>query len=91
MQAYSLKQWPHLRHEARPIVAGVVGGGVSTLLLHPLDMLKTRQAVFGGSLRQTLVRSFKNVASENLLNGLYRGVSANILVSAVSWGVYFFA
>ena len=91
MQAYSLKQWPQLRHEARPIVAGVVGGGVSTLLLHPLDMLKTRQAVFGGSLRKTLISSFKNVASETALSGLYRGVGANILVSATSWGAYFFA
>ena len=91
MQVHSLKSWPQLRQEARPIVAGVVGGGVSTLLLHPLDMLKTRQAVFGGTLRQTLVNSIKDVASENVFNGLYRGVSANILVSATSWGVYFFA
>ena len=68
-------------------MAGVIGGSLSTLALHPLDMLKTRQAVFGGSLRQTLTNSCKDLA----LNGLYRGVSANIIVSATSWGVYFFA
>lgn len=63
----------------RPILAGVVGGGLSTFILHPLDLLKTRQAVLGGQLQSHL---------KNGLN-LYKGVGANVLVSASSWGVYF--
>ena len=84
----SLQNWPSLRPEVRPIMAGVIGGGISTLLLHPLDMLKTRQAVYGGTIRQTLMRSW---TSASAFKGLYAGVNANILVSATSWGVYFFA
>ena len=84
----SYQNWPSLRPDLRPIIAGVIGGGLSTLFLHPLDMLKTRQAVYGGTIRQTLIRSWKSTAFGG---GLYQGVSANILVSATSWGVYFFA
>ena len=29
----------------RPALAGLLGGGLATLILHPLDLLKTRQAV----------------------------------------------
>jgi hypothetical protein len=65
-----------------PAVAGVVGGGLSTLLLHPLDILKTRQSVFGGSVMHHLRRTAS-------IGGLYRGVGANILVSGNSWGIYF--
>ena len=88
MYSHQGQNWPSLRPDFRPIVAGVIGGGLSTLFLHPLDMLKTRQAVYGGTIRQTLMRSWKSTAFGG---GLYQGVSANILVSATSWGVYFFA
>lgn len=74
---------PKLRSETVAALAGVVGGGLSTLMLHPFDVLKTRQAVFGGSIwHHTPMR-------HSLLQGLYRGVGANILVAASSWGVYF--
>lgn len=74
---------PKLRSETVAALAGIVGGGLSTLMLHPFDVLKTRQAVFGGSIwHHTPVRN-------SLLQGLYRGVGANILVAASSWGIYF--
>ena len=88
MYSHQGQNWPSLRPDLRPIIAGVIGGGLSTLFLHPLDMLKTRQAVYGGTIRQTLIKSWKSAAFGG---GLYQGVSANILVSATSWGVYFFA
>ena len=88
MYSHQGQNWPSLRPDLRPIIAGVIGGGLSTLFLHPLDMLKTRQAVYGGTIRQTLMRSCKSTTA---FKGLYTGVNANILVSATSWGVYFFA
>jgi len=69
-----------LRPETRAALAGVVGGGLSTLLLHPLDVVKTRQAVFGS-----------NIKKSQLFSGLSKGICANMLVAASSWGVYFAA
>lgn len=72
----------------RPTLAGLLGGGLSTLLLHPLDMLKTRQAVYGGTIKKHLT-SCGSVQFSRKPGGLYSGVAANVLVSASSWGVYF--
>lgn len=71
-----------LKAESRSALAGITGGALSTLLLHPLDVMKTRQAVFGGSIWQQLVM-------KNNWTSVYHGVGANVLVSASSWGVYF--
>lgn len=76
---------PNLRSETMAALAGIVGGGVSTLVLHPFDVLKTRQAVFGGSIWH------HTPGRNSLIQGLYRGVGANIFVAASSWGVYFTA
>ena len=74
---------PTLRSETLAALAGIVGGGLSTLMLHPFDVLKTRQAVYGGSIWHHAP------GRHALVQGLYRGVGANILVAASSWGVYF--
>ena len=75
---------PRLRPEFLPALAGLLGGSISTLLLHPLDMLKTRQGVYGGSMVEHLKKT--NLWTSG---GLYRGVGANLLVSGTSWGLYF--
>ncbi|KAH0951651.1 hypothetical protein HN011_011232 [Eciton burchellii] len=76
-------------------VAGISGGVVSTLMLHPLDLIKIRFAVNDGhtnaaprynGLRSALVE----IAKTEGLRGLYRGVTPNILGSGSSWGFYFF-
>ena len=90
---------PALPESARPAVAGLLGGGVSTLLLHPLDLLKTRQAVHtnGADAAERhkyarLGRAVSNIVkSEGGLKGLYSGVGANVAVSGASWGIYFLA
>jgi len=79
----SLIRLPKLRSETSAALAGVVGGSLSTMMLHPFDVLKTRQAVYGGSIWH------HTPSRQALLQGLYRGVGANILVAASSWGVYF--
>ena len=66
-----------------PALAGLVGGSLSTLLLHPLDVLKTRQGVYGGSMMYHLNKLWTT------REGLYRGMGANLSVSSTSWGLYF--
>ncbi|XP_070172570.1 solute carrier family 25 member 32 [Polyergus mexicanus] len=76
-------------------VAGISGGVVSTLMLHPLDLIKIRFAVNDGQtnagpryngLRSAMVQIVKTEG----VRGLYRGVTPNVLGSGSSWGFYFF-
>ncbi|KAF6002191.1 hypothetical protein F1559_002202 [Cyanidiococcus yangmingshanensis] len=77
-------------------VAGVSGGCLSTLVLHPFDLIKTR-------LQATDLRhesgyySYRSIANavatiireEGLRNGLYRGALPAVVGSSLSWGIYF--
>lgn len=83
--------------DARPAVAGLAGGSLATLTLHPLDLLKTRQSVHGNGSDvkaresyQSLTRAVKLIVEkEGGVRGLYAGVGANVLTSGSSWGIYF--
>ncbi|KAF9348622.1 hypothetical protein BGX26_012982 [Mortierella sp. AD094] len=75
-------------------LAGFTGGAVSTICLHPLDLIKTRFQVnaaqaaprIGGTLR-----SFQQIyKSEGFRHGLYRGLTPNFAGATVSWGLYFY-
>lgn len=72
--------------------AGFVAGIASTLVAHPLDVIKTRLQVdrespsqFGGSLR--LVRRI--VRNEGTVSALYRGLTPNLVGNSLSWAFYF--
>ncbi|KAB8069791.1 mitochondrial carrier [Aspergillus leporis] len=73
-------------------VAGFTAGIVSTLCLHPLDLVKTRLQVdrssssrVGGSLR--IVREiFQN---EGGVTAFYRGLTPNLIGNSTSWALYF--
>jgi solute carrier family 25 folate transporter 32 len=81
----------------RPAMAGVLGGSLSTLLLHPLDLLKTRQAVHGNGDSATkravygkVGTAFKHIVkNEGGIVGLYKGVGTNVAVAGTSWGLTF--
>jgi hypothetical protein len=83
----------------RSALAGCLGGSLATLALHPLELLKTRQAVHcNGSeskARETyssIARAVKSILNnEGGFKGLYSGVSANVIVAGLSWGIYFCA
>lgn len=76
------------------LVAGLSGGVVSTLVLHPLDLVKIRFAVSDGlELRpkyRGIFHCMKSVWQQEGLRGLYQGVTPNIWGAGASWGLYFF-
>lgn len=72
----------------KPALAGVSGGLVSTLLLHPLDTLKIRSAAGKGSCSQT-IRILARAGAWDGLRGAYQGIRPNCTLSAFSWGLYF--
>lgn len=82
----------HLQYEY--LVAGVVGGTVSTLMLHPFDLIKVRFAVNDGHSGFTphytgSIDAVRKIVKSEGVSGLYRGVVPNVLGSGASWGFYF--
>ncbi|KAG7475933.1 mitochondrial folate transporter/carrier [Solea senegalensis] len=75
------------------LFAGLSGGVVSTLVLHPLDLVKIRFAVSDGlDLRPKysgMVHCMKSVWQQEGLRGLYQGVTPNVWGAGASWGLYF--
>ncbi|XP_012054746.1 PREDICTED: mitochondrial folate transporter/carrier [Atta cephalotes] len=76
-------------------VAGISGGVVSTLMLHPLDLIKIRFAVNDGQTTAApryngLRNAIAQIVKTEGVRGLYRGVTPNVLGSGSSWGFYFF-
>ncbi|RAL07730.1 putative mitochondrial folate carrier protein Flx1 [Aspergillus homomorphus CBS 101889] len=73
-------------------VAGFTAGIVSTLCLHPLDLVKTRLQVdrsstFRGRRSLRLVRDI--FQHEGGLAAFYRGLTPNLVGNSTSWALYF--
>lgn len=77
----------------RHMVAGMSGGVVSTLILHPLDLLKIRFAVDDGRPGKahytSIGQAVRNIVRSEGLRGLYRGVVSNTVTAGSAWGSYF--
>ncbi|CAH1118767.1 unnamed protein product [Phaedon cochleariae] len=75
------------------LIAGLSGGVASTLVLHPLDVIKLRFAVHDG--RQTttkykgIINAFATIRRQEGIRGLYQGVTPNVCGAGASWGLYF--
>ncbi|XP_064484967.1 solute carrier family 25 member 32-like [Ornithodoros turicata] len=83
---------PQVRYEH--LLAGVTGGVTSTLVLHPLDLLKIRLAVNDGQLKSRpqyrgIVNAVSTILKEEGIRGFYRGVAPNCWGAGTSWGLYF--
>ncbi|NP_001013354.1 solute carrier family 25 member 32b [Danio rerio] len=82
----------HVRVEN--LIAGLSGGVLSTLALHPLDLVKIRFAVSDGlDVRPKysgIVHCMKSIWHQEGFRGLYQGVTPNIWGAGASWGLYFF-
>jgi solute carrier family 25 (mitochondrial folate transporter), member 32 len=83
-------------HSTAPMVAGVMGGVVSTTLLLPLDVVKVRLQVSEHTKdtphtrRLGAIRVFSSIVKHEGIAGVYQGWSPAVIGSAVSWGGYFF-
>jgi solute carrier family 25 folate transporter 32 len=79
--------------QLRHMIAGMSGGVVSTLLLHPLDLLKIRFAVNDGTAGKqqysSLGQAVRHIIQVEGLQGLYRGVVCNTVTAGSAWGSYF--
>jgi solute carrier family 25 folate transporter 32 len=84
-------------------LAGLSGGVVSSLILHPFDLVKIRfQVTETKVLNQhsslpyrphytSLFHAFRSIYHEKgLIHGLYQGVAPNVLGNGASWGLYLF-
>lgn len=88
-----------LRHLGlQHLYAGVSGGVISTLVLHPLDLVKIRFQVYEGvsgtsSSRPAyngIIHAMRSIVQNSGIVGLYQGVTPNVWGAGVSWGLYFF-
>uniref|UniRef100_A0A6J0SW58 Solute carrier family 25 member 32 n=1 Tax=Pogona vitticeps TaxID=103695 RepID=A0A6J0SW58_9SAUR len=82
----------HVHYEN--LVAGLSGGVVSTLVLHPLDLVKIRFAVSDGlKVRPKysgILHCLTTIWKQEGLRGLYQGVTPNVWGAGASWGLYFY-
>lgn len=72
------------------IVAGMLSGAISSAIANPTDVLKVRmQSGTSGTVivRQSCLKSFRQIYSEEGLRGLYRGVGPTTQRAAVLVGV----
>lgn len=76
--------------EVQHLFAGTMAGMTSTILLHPLDLIKVRMQVHEGSegVYRSTMQATKSVYQQEGLKGLYAGVTPALLASAISWGKY---
>ncbi|KAL2023831.1 hypothetical protein VTK56DRAFT_1098 [Thermocarpiscus australiensis] len=77
-------------------VAGLSAGSMATLIVHPLDIVKTRMQVHrsshaSSSASLTTVSVLRSLArTDRPLAALYRGLTPNLLGNATSWASFFF-
>eukprot|EP00727_Mastigamoeba_balamuthi_P011596 m51a1_g7059 putative ADT/ATP transporter (272) ;mRNA; f:168823-170002 len=73
------------------MLAGMGSGVFSTLITHPLDTVRSRiQANPGQFNYKSTLHGMMSIASEEGLNGLYRGVGVTLVGNVVSFGLYYF-
>ncbi|KAI2643507.1 mitochondrial folate carrier protein [Xylaria nigripes] len=76
-------------------IAGLTAGSVATLVVHPLDIVKTRMQI-----HRSHAASSQTLTTISVIHGLmrtphpvaalYRGLTPNLLGSASSWASFFF-
>ncbi|KAI9741882.1 MAG: hypothetical protein M1834_000271 [Cirrosporium novae-zelandiae] len=76
-------------------IAGVSAGVASTLVVHPLDIIKTRLQVNRTSTSSRLGSAFQIARSvflnEGYLLAFYRGLVPSLVGNTVAWGFFFFS
>ncbi|KAH8584728.1 Flx1p like mitochondrial membrane [Cryptosporidium sp. chipmunk genotype I] len=77
--------------------SSLISAIITSFLLHPIDVVKTRQQVAAASngaviANPTLVSSINSIINTEGVAGLYRGLNAQLVASGISWFIfrYFF-
>ncbi|KAL2760797.1 hypothetical protein ACRALDRAFT_1073506 [Sodiomyces alcalophilus JCM 7366] len=77
-------------------VAGLSAGGVATLIVHPLDIVKTRMQIYrssvaGPQIPPTTIAVIRSLTQNpRPVASLYRGLGPNLIGNATSWASFFF-
>ncbi|PRW05777.1 folate transporter chloroplastic isoform X1 [Chlorella sorokiniana] len=81
-------QWKHA-------LAGGTAGLAATLILHPLDVVKTRLQVQDGAgllpAYRGTVDALRQIVRQEGWRALYSGLTPALAGSGLAWGIYFFA
>ncbi|KFY12437.1 hypothetical protein V492_03879 [Pseudogymnoascus sp. VKM F-4246] len=74
--------------------AGLSAGAISTLVVHPLDIIKTRLQIHRTHISHTPTTSLTLARSllthPHPLTSLYRGLTPNLLGNSASWALFFY-
>ncbi|SPO00618.1 probable FAD carrier protein FLX1 [Cephalotrichum gorgonifer] len=76
-------------------IAGLTAGSIATLVVHPLDIVKTRMQIHrssvGGSANVSTLAIVRGlIHSPHPIAALYRGLTPNLVGNAASWSSFFF-
>ena len=75
--------------EVAHLLSGTVAGVCSTVLLHPLDLVKVRMQVHEG-VSAGVITSTRDIFVREGIHGLYAGLLPAVLAASASWGGYFY-
>ncbi|PFH58867.1 hypothetical protein XA68_13091 [Ophiocordyceps unilateralis] len=70
-------------------VAGLCAGTVATLVVHPLDIVKTRMQIHRGKRPTTMAVLRSLTRTSQPLASLYRGLTPNLVGNATGWATFF--
>ncbi|CAG98000.1 flavin adenine dinucleotide transporter FLX1 [Kluyveromyces lactis] len=79
----------------KEIISGLTAGTITTIVTHPLDLIKLRLQLAAIDLKPSsyynqVQRIIKDGSgTQQLLKEAYRGLGINIIGNAVAWGLYF--
>ncbi|CCD23423.1 flavin adenine dinucleotide transporter FLX1 NDAI_0B03890 [Naumovozyma dairenensis CBS 421] len=88
----------------REILCGLTAGSLTTLIVHPLDLLKVRVQLLASNktihnkgylfiikdlIHTAKIHHNRNKFWENLIKESYRGLPINLIGNTVAWGLYF--
>ncbi|CAM9194312.1 unnamed protein product [Choristocarpus tenellus] len=74
------------------LAAGTAAGVVTTVMLYPLDLIKTRYQVYdqGPSPYGNLRTAFRLIVKSEGYSGLYQGLVPALTGNAIAWGGFFY-
>ncbi|KAI8914278.1 mitochondrial carrier domain-containing protein [Gorgonomyces haynaldii] len=70
-------------------IAGFIAGASSTIVLHPMDLIKNRFQI-NENKNHSFTSTGLSIVKREGLRGLYRGLGPNFWGATCSWGFYFY-